>query len=101
VARLSVANVSTTVPSLPMMNVARLAQPSASLNTPYALATSPWGQKSESTGNPKPCSSAHLACAWRLSHDTASTCMPAFSYCELSSRSSHSSPWHTPVNVNG
>ena len=56
--------------------MARLAQPSASLNTPYAFATSPWGQKSLSTGKVKPCCSAQMRCAWRESHEIASTCAP-------------------------
>ena len=40
-------NFATTTPSRSMTNVPRFAQPSCSLNTPYALATSPCGQKSD------------------------------------------------------
>ena len=39
-----------TMPSLSMTKLARFAQPSCSLNTPYALATAPWGQKSRAPG---------------------------------------------------
>src|SRR5262249_28176070 len=90
-----------TVPSLSSTKVARFAQPSASLNTPYALATSPWGQTSLSTGNVNPCSSAQMRCEWPESHEMASTCAPPRSNAEGSSRISQSSPWQTPVNVNG
>ena len=100
-ARFADANVATTLPSLSMTKLARFAQPSCSLNTPYAFATAPWGQKSESTGNVKPCCSAHWACAWRVSQEIASTAASADSKVDGSSRISQSSPWHTPVKVNG
>ena len=71
------ANVELITPSLSSTKVARLAQPSASLNTPYSLATAPWGQKSLSTGKVKPCCSAQMRCEWRESHEMASTCATA------------------------
>ena len=47
----AVAKKALTMPSLSITKVARFAQPSASLNTPYALVTAPCGQKSQRTGN--------------------------------------------------
>src|SRR6476646_5894540 len=70
------ANVAVTTPSLSRTNVARVAQQSASLNTPYSFATAPWGQKSLSTGKVNPCSSAQTRCEWRESQEIASTCAP-------------------------
>src|SRR5438094_28725 len=90
-----------TTPSLSMMNVPRVARPRSESNTPYSVATSPCGQKSDSRPNWKCSASAQARWAKVESTETVSSSTSSRLTSGNSSRMAHSSPVHTPLNASG
>src|SRR6266568_8294994 len=90
-----------TTPSLSMMKVPRVAIPRFSSNTPYDLATSPCGQKSDSSENPNCSASDQVRNAYPESNETVSSSTSSRDASGNSSRMAPSSPEQTPLKASG